>query len=57
MTKSPRANFCLKIRHLNDGFFNFKFGIIGFWDTDNIPKKFGGFYSKIVNFSLLSNFG
>ena len=55
MTKSPRAKFQLKIRHLNDSFF-FKFDIREFLGIDNLQKKFGGSNSKIVDFSLISNF-
>ena len=46
----------LKTRHLNDIFFSFKFDIFGFWDIDNLQKKFGSFILKFVDFSLLSNF-
>ena len=56
MTKSPRVKFQLKIRHLNDNFFYFKFGILEFLGIGNLQKKFDGSNSKIVDFSLISNF-
>ena len=56
MIISQRTKVKLKIRHLNDIFFSFKFGIIGFWGMDNLQKKFGDFILKFVDFSMLSNF-
>ena len=56
MIISQRTKVKLKIRHLNDIFFSFKFGIIGFWGIKNLQKKFGDFILKFVDFSLLSNF-
>ena len=33
-----------------------KFGRLGVLGIDNLPKKFGGFNSKIVDIFLLANF-
>ena len=33
-----------------------KFGVLGFLGIVNLQKKFGGSISKIVDFSLMSNF-
>ena len=41
---------------VNNKFFYFKFDILGFLAIGNLQKKFRGSISKIVDFSLMSNF-